>query len=70
MKKSGLPTLPVSVVATRRGCERITDPRDFGRFNAVYASYFGDNPPARSTVRAQLVLDGKLEVEAIAYKPR
>jgi reactive intermediate/imine deaminase len=47
----------------------IDDPRDFGRFNAVYASYFGDNPPARSTVRAQLVLDGKLEVEAIAYKP-
>jgi 2-iminobutanoate/2-iminopropanoate deaminase len=47
----------------------IDDPRDFGRFNAVYASYFGDDPPARSTVRAQLVLDGKLEVEAIAYKP-
>jgi reactive intermediate/imine deaminase len=47
----------------------IDDPRDFGRFNAVYASYFGDSPPARSTVRAQLVLDGKLEVEAIAYKP-
>ena len=42
---------------------------DFARFNAVYASYFGDRPPARSTVRAQLVLDGKLEVEAIAYKP-
>jgi enamine deaminase RidA (YjgF/YER057c/UK114 family) len=41
----------------------------FARFNAVYASYFGDSPPARSTVRAQLVLDGKLEVEAIAYRP-
>ena len=47
----------------------IDDARDFARFNAVYASYFGDNPPARSTVRAELVLDGKLEVEAIAYKP-
>jgi reactive intermediate/imine deaminase len=47
----------------------IDDPRDFVRFNAVYASYFGDSPPARSTVRAQLVTDGKLEVEAIAYKP-
>jgi reactive intermediate/imine deaminase len=47
----------------------IDDPRDFARFNAVYASYFGDSPPARSTVRAELVLDGKLEVEAIAYKP-
>ena len=47
----------------------IDDARDFARFNAVHASYFGDRPPARSTVRAQLVLDGKLEVEAIAYKP-
>ena len=47
----------------------IDDPRDFGRFNALYREYFGDEPPARSTVRAELVLDGKLEVEAIAYKP-
>jgi reactive intermediate/imine deaminase len=47
----------------------IDDPRDFGRFNAIYREYFGDEPPARSTVRAQLVLDGKLEVEAIAYRP-
>ena len=48
----------------------VDDPRDFGRFNAAYREYFGDDPPARSTVRAELVLDGKLEVEAIAYKPR
>jgi 2-iminobutanoate/2-iminopropanoate deaminase len=48
----------------------LDDARDFGRFNAVYASYFGDAPPARSTVRSQLILDGKLEVEAIAYKPQ
>ena len=47
----------------------IDDPRDFGRFNAVYREYFGDDPPARSTVRSALMLDGKLEVEAIAYKP-
>ena len=48
----------------------IDDPRDFGRFNTVYREYFGDDPPARSTVRSQLVLDGKLEVEAIAYTPQ
>ena len=47
----------------------IDDPRDFGRFNAVYREYFGDDPPARSTVRSDLMLDGKLEVEAIAYEP-
>jgi reactive intermediate/imine deaminase len=47
----------------------IDDARDFARFNAIYREYFGDDPPARSTVRSELVLDGKLEVEAIAYKP-
>jgi reactive intermediate/imine deaminase len=47
----------------------IDDPRDFTRFNAVFAEVFPDQPPARSTVVSRLVLDGKLEVEAIAYKP-
>jgi reactive intermediate/imine deaminase len=47
----------------------ISDARDFGRFNATYATYFPTDPPARSTTVCDLVLDGKLEVEAIAYKP-
>jgi reactive intermediate/imine deaminase len=47
----------------------IDDARDFGRFNAIYAEFFPTDPPARSTTVCQLVLDGKLEVEAIAYKP-
>ena len=48
----------------------IDDARDFGRFNATYAEFFPTDPPARSTTVCQLVLNGKLEVEAIAYKPR
>jgi reactive intermediate/imine deaminase len=47
----------------------IDDARDFGSFNATYAEFFPTDPPARSTTVCQLVLDGKLEVEAIAYKP-
>ena len=47
----------------------IDDPRDFTRFNAVFAETFPTEPPARSTVVSKLVLAGKLEVEAIAYKP-
>ena len=47
----------------------IADARDFGRFNATYAEFFPNDPPARSTTVCDLVLDGKLEVEAIAYKP-
>jgi reactive intermediate/imine deaminase len=47
----------------------IADARDFGRFNATYAEFFPNDPPARSTTVCHLALDGKLEVEALAYKP-
>jgi enamine deaminase RidA (YjgF/YER057c/UK114 family) len=47
----------------------IDDPRDFSQFNAVFAEVFPSEPPARSTVISKLVLNARLEVEAIAYKP-
>lgn len=47
----------------------VDDPRDFTQFNAVFAEVFPNQPPARSTVISKLVLDGRLEVEAIAYRP-
>jgi 2-iminobutanoate/2-iminopropanoate deaminase len=46
----------------------LDDPRDFFAFNKVYAQYFGDAPPARSTMVSPLVLDGKVEIELVAYK--
>ncbi|MFN2223783.1 MAG: RidA family protein [Candidatus Promineifilaceae bacterium] len=40
---------------------------DFGAMNTVYGSYFGNKPPARSTVEvAQLPLGALVEIEAIA----
>jgi 2-iminobutanoate/2-iminopropanoate deaminase len=40
---------------------------DFPKMNAVYAEYFGENPPARSTVAvAALPKGGLVEIEAIA----
>lgn len=48
----------------------ITDTRDFGGMNKVYAEYFPDNPPARSTIRCDLVIDARIEIELVAYKPR
>ena len=40
---------------------------DFDRMNAVYGSYFGEQPPARSTVEvARLPLDALVEIECIA----
>ncbi|REK67402.1 MAG: deaminase [Brevibacillus sp.] len=46
----------------------IKDMNDFGRLNDVYAEYFGDHKPARSTVEvARLPRDVKVEIEVIAY---
>ncbi len=47
----------------------LDDPRDFAAFNKVYAEYFGAAPPARSTLVSPLIVDGKVEIELVAYKP-
>ena len=47
----------------------LDDPRDFWTFNRVYAGYFPDGAPARSTVCSRLMVDAKVEIDAVAYKP-
>ncbi|CAN7687927.1 RidA family protein [Mesorhizobium caraganae] len=47
----------------------LEDARDFGAFNTVYAKHFPSNPPARTTVESRLMIDIKIEVEAVAYRP-
>ena len=47
----------------------LDDTRDFWTFNRVYAEYFPNGGPARSTVRSQLMVDAKVEVDVIACKP-
>ena len=47
----------------------LTDAGEFAAFNKVYATYFPENPPARTTLEAKLMIDIKVEIEAIAYKP-
>ena len=47
----------------------LVDARDFGAFNKVYATYFPTNPPARTTLEARLMIDIRIEIEAVAYKP-
>ncbi len=45
----------------------LKDMADFARMNAVYAEFFPENPPARSTVQvAALPKDGRVEIEAVA----
>ena len=50
----------------------LTDIRDFAAMNEVYAEFFGDAKPARTTVAvAALPLAGaKVEIDAVAYKPK
>jgi 2-iminobutanoate/2-iminopropanoate deaminase len=43
--------------------------RDFGAFNKVYATYFSKNSPARTTLEARPMIDIRIEIEAVAYKP-
>ena len=47
----------------------LDDPRDFWTFNRVYAEFFPNGAPARSTVRSQLMVDAKIEIDVTAYKP-
>ena len=47
----------------------LRDRADFPGFNAVYGEYFPDDPPARSAVVNELLVDVRVEVEVVAYKP-
>lgn len=48
----------------------IEDARDFSGMNKVYGSFFSKEPPARTTVESRLMLDIKVEIEAVAYLPQ
>jgi enamine deaminase RidA (YjgF/YER057c/UK114 family) len=48
----------------------LADARNFGRYNKVFAEYFPDGRLARTTVEARAVIECKIEMDAVAYKPR
>jgi 2-iminobutanoate/2-iminopropanoate deaminase len=45
----------------------LADLDEFQAFNAVYCTYFPSAPPARSTVGAKLMVNARVEIEAVAY---
>jgi reactive intermediate/imine deaminase len=48
----------------------LADARDFVGFNGVYSSYFeAGKRPARTTIQSLLMLDIKVEIDAVAYRP-
>ena len=49
----------------------LADGKDFSAMNEVYAQFFGDNKPARTTVEAKFANPKmKVEIDCVAYKPR
>ena len=59
--------------ATLSDVVRITtyleDTRDFGRYNKAFLEGIGDAVLARTTVEAKAVINTKIEMDAIVYKP-
>jgi len=49
----------------------LADMNDFAAMNEVYARYFSNEPPARSTVQAaRLPRDARVEIDAIAVRKK
>jgi 2-iminobutanoate/2-iminopropanoate deaminase len=68
----------IAATLAEAGCEMtdvvksviwLRDRADFPGFNAVYGEYFPEAPPARSAVVSELLVDVRVEVEVVAYKP-
>lgn len=68
----------ITATLKEAGCQRadvvkamvwLRDRADFPGFNAVYGEYFPEEPPTRSAVVSDLLVDVRVEVEVIAYKP-
>lgn len=47
----------------------LDDARDFDEFNRVYSEFFPGSKPTRSTIEARNMVNTKVEIEVIAYKP-
>jgi 2-iminobutanoate/2-iminopropanoate deaminase len=47
----------------------LADARNFGRYNKVFGEYFPDGRLSRTTVEARAVIECKIEMDAVAYKP-
>ena len=69
----------ITATLAMAGCDRndvvksmvwLTSREDFPGFNAVYAEYFPAQPPARSAIVNDLLVDVKVEIEVIAHKPQ
>jgi enamine deaminase RidA (YjgF/YER057c/UK114 family) len=47
----------------------LKDPRDFYEMNRIYAEYFIDNRPIRTVFQNHFMLQFRIEMKVVAYKP-
>lgn len=43
---------------------------DFPKMNEIYAEFFGNDKPARTTIVCRFAADIKIEIDCVAYSPK
>tara|TARA_B110000114_G_scaffold69785_1_gene74003 strand:- start:96 stop:497 length:402 start_codon:yes stop_codon:yes gene_type:complete len=68
----------ITATLAEAGCSRddvvkamvwLRDRADFPGFDEVYGEYFPVKPPTRSAIVSDLLVDARVEVEIMAYRP-
>lgn len=47
----------------------LADGGEFAKMNEVYAEFFGNDKPARTTIVCRFAADIKVEIDCVAYRP-
>jgi 2-iminobutanoate/2-iminopropanoate deaminase len=47
----------------------LADGSEFAAMNEVYAEFFGEHKPARTTIVCKFVAEIKVEIDCVAYRP-
>jgi len=48
----------------------LADGADFAPMNEVYAEFFGESKPARTTIVCKFMADIRIEIDCVAYSPK
>jgi 2-iminobutanoate/2-iminopropanoate deaminase len=48
----------------------LADGAEFAQMNEVYAEFFGESKPARTTIVCRFMADIRIEIDCVAYRPK
>jgi 2-iminobutanoate/2-iminopropanoate deaminase len=48
----------------------LADGSEFAKMNEIYADFFGNDKPARTTIVCKFAADIKVEIDCVAYSPK